>query len=72
MRISCVNGKKAVLYLQVTLMLFRQVFSRNQLEMSTGVETIITVSYWGSLGLQQLQDKMECLLPTMQLGFWES
>lgn len=41
--ISCVvNARKVVFHFQVKHMRCRQVFSRRQLEMPTGVETIIS------------------------------
>lgn len=50
MGICCdANAKKVVLHFQEKQRLCRQVFSRNQLEMPIGVETIITVSCWRSL-----------------------
>lgn len=45
MGISCdANAKKVVLHFQEKQILCRQVFSRNQLEMPVGVETIVTVA----------------------------
>lgn len=50
MDISCaVNARKIVLHFHAKEILSRQVFSRKQLELLTGVETIKPVSCWGSL-----------------------
>lgn len=54
---SCaVNAKKVALHIQVKQMLCRQEFSRSQLEMPAGVETITTGPCWDSLSAKTQQN----------------